>query len=172
MCATAEIWEACWHVSRPELHARSRDVSRVTEVWICAIEFNAKSHLTSQLYALTSHELTWREDSVSPALGHVSRNVCDSGEACWHVSRPELHARSRDASRVTEVWICAIEFKVKSPFTSQLHALTSHELTWRDDSVFPAFTALCCNKQTDWWYINRSDLTHARYFSLWLKYGR
>ena len=67
MCATAEIWEACWHVSRPELHTRSRDVSRVTEVWICAIEFNVKSPPTSQLHALTSHELTWREDSVSPA---------------------------------------------------------------------------------------------------------
>jgi len=47
MCATAEIWEECWHVSRPELHARSRDVNRVTEVWICAVEFNVKSPLTS-----------------------------------------------------------------------------------------------------------------------------
>ena len=68
MCATAEIWEVCWHVRRPELHARSRNVSRVTEVCICAIEFNVKSPLTSQLHALTSHELTWREDSVSPAV--------------------------------------------------------------------------------------------------------
>jgi hypothetical protein len=67
MCATEEIWEACWHVSWPELHMRSCDVSRVTEVWICAIEFNVKSPLTSQLHALTSHELTWCEDSVSPA---------------------------------------------------------------------------------------------------------
>ena len=33
MCATAEIWETRWQVSRPELHARSRDVSRATEVW-------------------------------------------------------------------------------------------------------------------------------------------
>jgi len=68
MCATAKIWEACWHVSRSELHARSREVSRVTEVWICAIQFNVNSPLTSQLHALTSHELTWREDSLSPAL--------------------------------------------------------------------------------------------------------
>jgi hypothetical protein len=51
MCATTEIWEACWHVSLPELHVRSRDVSRVTEVWICAKEFNVKSPLTSQLHA-------------------------------------------------------------------------------------------------------------------------
>ena len=51
MCATTEMWEACWRVSRPELHVRSRDVSRVTEVWICAIEFNVKSSLTSQLHA-------------------------------------------------------------------------------------------------------------------------
>jgi len=29
--------------------------------------FNVKLPLTSQLHALTSHELTWREDSVSPA---------------------------------------------------------------------------------------------------------
>ena len=68
MCASAEIWEACWHESRPELHARSRDVSRVTDVWICAVEFNVKSPLTSHLHALTSHELTWREDSVSSGL--------------------------------------------------------------------------------------------------------
>jgi len=74
MCVTAEIWEVCRHVSWPKLHARSRDVSRVTEVWICAIDLNAKSPLTSQLHALTSHELTWREDSVSPALvGWVSK---------------------------------------------------------------------------------------------------
>jgi len=45
------LWEACWHVSWPELHVRSRDVSRVTEVWICSIEFNVKSLLTSQLHA-------------------------------------------------------------------------------------------------------------------------
>jgi len=51
MCARAEIWEACWYVSRPELHARSRDVSRVTEVWICTIEFNVKSPLAFQLRA-------------------------------------------------------------------------------------------------------------------------
>jgi hypothetical protein len=71
MCATTEIWEACWHVSRPELHARSRDVSRVTEVWISTVEFNVKSPVTSQLYALTLHELTWREDSVSPAIHFI-----------------------------------------------------------------------------------------------------
>jgi hypothetical protein len=63
-----EQLQACWHVNRPELHARSRDVSRLTEVWICTTEFNVKSPLTSQLHVLTSHELTWREDSVSPAL--------------------------------------------------------------------------------------------------------
>ena len=47
----ASLWEACCHVSRPELHVRSRDVSRVTEVWLCAIEFHVKSPLTSQPYA-------------------------------------------------------------------------------------------------------------------------
>jgi hypothetical protein len=47
--------------------------------------------------------------------------------------------RSSDVSRVTEVWICAIDFNAKSPLTSQLHALTSHELTWREDSVFSGF---------------------------------
>jgi hypothetical protein len=77
-CATAEIWEACWHVSRPELHVWSRDVSRVTEVWICTTEFNVKSPLTSQLHALTPHELTWREDSVSPAL----QSYCCAAWAC------------------------------------------------------------------------------------------
>jgi hypothetical protein len=45
---SACLWEVCWHVCRPELHARSRDISRVTEVWICTIEFNVKSLLTSQ----------------------------------------------------------------------------------------------------------------------------
>jgi len=47
----ARLWEAYWHVCRPELHVRSRDVSRVTEVWICAIEFNVKSPLTPQPHA-------------------------------------------------------------------------------------------------------------------------
>ena len=51
MCATTEMWKASWRVSRPELHVRSRDVSIVTEVWICVIEFNVKSPLTSQLHA-------------------------------------------------------------------------------------------------------------------------
>ena len=51
MCATAEMWVACWRVSRRELHVRSRDVSRVTEVWFRVIEFNVKSPLTSQLHA-------------------------------------------------------------------------------------------------------------------------
>jgi hypothetical protein len=51
MCATTETWKACWRLSRPELHVRSRDVSRVTKVWICATEFNVKSPLTSQLHA-------------------------------------------------------------------------------------------------------------------------
>jgi hypothetical protein len=79
MCATAEIWEACWHVSQTDLHARSRDVSRVTEVWICAIQFNVKSPLTSQLQALTSHELTWREDCVSPAwCKHINNTPSDT----------------------------------------------------------------------------------------------
>jgi len=64
-------------VSRPELHARSRDVSRVTEVWICAIEFNVKSPLKSQLHVLTSRELTWCEDSVSLVLTASTRNKCD-----------------------------------------------------------------------------------------------
>jgi hypothetical protein len=64
-----EIWEACWHVSRPELHARSRDVSRVTSVNLRhRIQCQIASHI--QTARLTSHELTWREDSVSPALWH------------------------------------------------------------------------------------------------------
>jgi hypothetical protein len=67
----------------------------------------------------------WLEDSVSPALsrGHTI------------LKSRALHARSRDLRRVTKVWICTIEFNVRSPLTSQLHALTSHELTWREDSV-------------------------------------
>jgi hypothetical protein len=48
---TRELWVACWPVSRTVLHVRSRDVSRVTEVWICAIGFNVNSPLTSQLHA-------------------------------------------------------------------------------------------------------------------------
>jgi hypothetical protein len=73
MCATAEIWSMnettiLKQIYICELHARSRDVSRVTKVWICTIEFNVKSPLTTQLHELKSHELTWREDSVSPAL--------------------------------------------------------------------------------------------------------
>jgi hypothetical protein len=32
----SSLSEVCWHVCRPELHVRSRDISTVTEVWICA----------------------------------------------------------------------------------------------------------------------------------------
>jgi hypothetical protein len=63
-------------------------------------------------------------------------HFCHSAYVTWsHLSRPELNVRSRDVSRVTEVRICTIQFNVKSPLTSQLHALTSHVLTWREDSV-------------------------------------
>jgi len=94
MCATADIWEACWHVSRLELHARSRVVSRVTEVWIWAMEFNVKSPLISQLHALTSHELTWREESVSPALHSLF--LLQSEALHWH----EIEVRSFTRSEV------------------------------------------------------------------------
>jgi hypothetical protein len=53
----------------------------------------------------------------------ANSHFCHSAYVTWsHVSRPELHVRSRDVSRVTEVWMCAIEFNVKSPLTSQSHA--------------------------------------------------
>jgi hypothetical protein len=97
-CANAEIWEACWHVSRPELHARSRDVSRVTEVWIRAIEFNVKSPLACHLHALTWHELTWREDSVFPALlVAVSLSLNCSGDIFWF-------SRMTEQRRLRTLW--------------------------------------------------------------------
>jgi hypothetical protein len=76
MCATTGIWEACWHVSWPELHVRSRDASRVDRS--VSLRQNSMlntptrnitwAHVINTRTALvTSHELTRREDSVSPA---------------------------------------------------------------------------------------------------------
>jgi hypothetical protein len=64
MCATTEILEACWHVSRPDLHVRSRDVSRVDR----SVSLRQNSMLNIPTALVTSHELMWREDSVSPAV--------------------------------------------------------------------------------------------------------
>ena len=117
MCATAEIWEACWHVSRPELHARSRNVIRVTEVGICTIEFNVKSPLTFQLHALTSHELTWREDSVFPAWGVFP--VSWSSRLSW-----SLHLFLGRAMFLRPFgWYCSAYFGI--PFVSILCNLSS-----------------------------------------------
>ena len=103
MCATAEIWEAWWHVSRSELHARSCDVSRVTEVRICVREFNVKSPHTSQLHALTSHELTWREDSECRA----------------HEMKNKRRATSRNRPTVTAVAACTSSYPASSLFLQQ-----------------------------------------------------
>ena len=84
MCATAEIWEPCWHVSRPELHARSRDVSRVTEVWIGAIEFNVKSPLTSQLHA--KHHMSSRDVRIvypRPLPWWHDASLVEGGDDLW-----------------------------------------------------------------------------------------
>jgi hypothetical protein len=64
MCATTEIWEACWHMCRPELHVISRDVSRVDR----SVSLRQNSMLNTPTALVTSHEFTWREESVSPAL--------------------------------------------------------------------------------------------------------
>jgi hypothetical protein len=72
MCATKEIWEACWHASRPELHVRSRDVSRVDR----SVSLRHNSMLNVPTTLVTSHELTWREDSVSPALQSPLHGDC------------------------------------------------------------------------------------------------
>ena len=67
MCETTEIWEACWHVSWPELHVRSRDVSSDRSVNLHhRIQCQIASHIPTA--SITSHELMWREDSVFPAL--------------------------------------------------------------------------------------------------------
>jgi hypothetical protein len=53
MCATTEICEACWYVSRPELHVRSRDVSRVDR----NVSLPQNSMLNTSTALVTSHEL-------------------------------------------------------------------------------------------------------------------
>ena len=76
------------------------------------IEFyGADWHFCHSAYVTWSHVKLWS--------AHVPARY---PEARWHVSRPELHVRSRDVSRVTEVSICAIEFNVKSPLTFLPHA--------------------------------------------------
>jgi hypothetical protein len=59
-----KFWEACWHVSRPELHVRSRDVSSGDR----SVSLRQNSMLNTPTALVTSRELTWYEDSVSPAL--------------------------------------------------------------------------------------------------------
>jgi hypothetical protein len=101
---------------------------------------------------------------------HLLRNVCHSRNvrSVLHVSQSELHARSRDVSRVTEVGISAVEFNVKSPLTSQPHALTSHELTWREDSVSPALDGAVAGirlaKLISWFSIFKSRFACTSYF--------
>ena len=62
LCATTEIWEACWHV-------RLRDVSRVTEVWICAIEFNGNPPLNPNC----TRNITWARVMLRVQLGCEKR---------------------------------------------------------------------------------------------------
>jgi hypothetical protein len=121
MCATTEIWEACWHVSRPELHIRSCDLSRVDR----SVSVRQNSMLNIPTALEKSHELTWREHSVSPAWGVLAREP----------TRP-----SRQITWLKQSWQkceSAPEFNVKYPNCT----LTSHELTWREDSVSPALPA-------------------------------
>jgi len=54
-------------------------------------------------------------------MHHVSQNVHDSRNLRGVLAREPSRA-PRDVSKVTEVWICAIQFNVKSPLTSQLQA--------------------------------------------------
>ena len=63
--------------------------------WRYNIEFcGADSHFCHSAYVTWSHVEVWS--------AHVQACLSD---ACWHVSRPELHVRSRDVSRVTQVWL-------------------------------------------------------------------
>ena len=111
------MWDARHDCVRPGTHYRhvtwAHVMSRVPLG--CERRFNiefygADSHFCHPAYVTWSHVELW--------------------EACWHVSRPVLHVRSRDASWVKEVWICPIEFNVKSPLTSQPHAW--HHMSSRD----------------------------------------
>jgi hypothetical protein len=61
-----KFWETCWHVSRPELRVRSRDVSRVDR----SVSPRQNSRLNMPTALVTSHELTWLEDSVYLTLEH------------------------------------------------------------------------------------------------------
>jgi hypothetical protein len=85
----------------------------------CERQFNiefygADSHFCHSAYVTWSHVELWS--------AHVPARL-----ACWHVSRPELYVRSRNVSRVTEMWICAIEFNVKSPLK---HSKRTRNITW------------------------------------------
>ena len=95
------------------------------------IEFYATdSHFFHAAYVTWSHVELWSaHTSHISVVAHISWDVTNVSSA--------LKSTRRDVSRVTEVWICAIEFNVQSPLTSQTARVTSHELTWREDSVSP-----------------------------------
>jgi hypothetical protein len=125
------------------------------------LTLNSMTQIHTSVTLLTSRDLAWSFGRLT--CQHACQHASER-----HVSRPELHVRSRDVCRVTEVWICAIEFnvnplnaelnpichllallgshpilhvnriKVKSPLTFQPARVTSHEITWREDSVTPA----------------------------------
>ena len=88
MCATTEMWEACWHV-------RSRDVIRVTEVLICAIEFNCYNRIShpKRTRNITWAHVTWAHVILRVQLGCERRFTiefygagslfCHSAQVTW-----------------------------------------------------------------------------------------
>jgi len=95
------------HVKICSAHVPAR-LSRADGMW-GDLTLNSMAQIHTSITLLTSRDLTWS----------FGRHTCQHAS---HVCRPDLHVSSRDVSRVTEVLICAIEFNVKSPLTSQPHA--------------------------------------------------
>jgi hypothetical protein len=124
-CTTRKMW------LRPETHYPHVTWAHV----MLRVRLECERRFNIEFYGADSHfchspHVTWSRVELwlahmSARLSHFccrTRATAEMWEACWHVCQPELHVRSRDVRRVTEVWIWAIEFNVKSPFTFQPHA--------------------------------------------------
>jgi hypothetical protein len=72
---------------------------------------------------------------------HVSRNVCDNRNLRGVLAREltRLHVRSRDVCRIDR----SVSLRQNSMLNIPTAIVTSHEITWREDSVSPALLSEC-----------------------------
>jgi hypothetical protein len=82
--------------------------------------------------------VTWTHVMLRVQLGYLTLNYGADSHFCQreHVSRQGLHVRSCDVSRVDR----SVSLHHNSMLYIPTALVTSHELTWREVSVSPAFS--------------------------------